>query len=69
MFLTACSAEAASLVADDTNAGVTVFITKVASMRGIRSAGIHALLLHAGLSFLDAAILHTVDVPQPSQCA
>ena len=36
MFLTACLDETASLVAEETNAGVTVFITEVASVRGPR---------------------------------
>ena len=40
------------VLAEGTNAGVTHFITEVASMRGIRSAGIAALLLRARLSFL-----------------
>ena len=45
MFLTACPAEAASLMPEYTNAGVTVFITEVASVRGgLRYAGIVELL-------------------------
>ena len=39
-------------LAEVTSAGVTYVITEVASMRGIRSAGIAALLLRARLSFL-----------------
>ena len=66
MLLTACSAEAA--LAEETRAGVTYFITEVASMRGLRSAGIAALLLHARLSFF-VTILHTVVMAQPSQSA
>ena len=50
MLLTACSAEAA--LAEETSVGVTYFITEVASMHGLRSAGIAALLLRVRLSFL-----------------
>ena len=42
--LTASSAESASLVAEETKAGVRVSITEVASVLGLRSAGIAALL-------------------------
>ena len=55
-------------LAEETSAGVTYFITEVASMRGLRSAGIAALLLRARLSFC-VTILHTIVMIQPSQSA
>ena len=48
-----------------TSAGIIYFITEVAFMRGLRSAGIDALLLGARL-FLRVTILHTVDMTHRS---
>ena len=46
MFLLACSAEAALLVAEDTNVEMTVVVTEVTFIyvRGLTSAGIDAFL-------------------------
>ena len=41
--LISCSQVAASIVAEDTNAGMTVFVAEITSMCGLRCDGIAAL--------------------------
>ena len=69
MFYIACSAETASLVAEETNVEVTVFVAEVASVRGLVSDGIDALYSVCSLSSLDVLVHCTPPLAMASYMA